>query len=269
MIDALYISASGLRSEQKQIDVISNNVANLQTPGFKRGRVNFVEVAAATVAADPAHAAQGPADAAQAARLAAESAQGNGSRVLSTSTLFTQGELRATRGVYDLAIDGAGFFELSTEDGRSVYTRDGQFRLDAEGALVSIHGPRLAQDIRIPEGAREVRVDAKGEVTAILEGEKERTLLGQIELAGFAAPDLLSSIGDNQFQAGDAAGAPTYGRPGDTGFGQIQQGQVEMANVEMIDEMSALVLAQRAYQLNARVLQASDQILETINNLRR
>lgn len=265
MIDALYISASGLRSEQKQIDVISNNVANLQTPGFKRGRVNFVEVAAATVAADPTQAA----DPAQAARLAAESAAGNGSRALSTSTMFTQGELRATRGVYDLAIDGAGFFELSTDDGRSVYTRDGQFRLDAEGALVSIHGPRLAQDIRIPEGAKEVRVDAKGEITAILEGEKERSVLGQIELAAFAAPDLLSSIGDNQFQADDAAGAPTYGRPGETGFGQLQQGQVEMANVEMIDEMSALVLAQRAYQLNARVLQASDQILETINNLRR
>lgn len=265
MIDALYISASGLRSEQKQIDVISNNVANLQTPGFKRGRANFVEVAAATVAADPGQAA----DPAQAARLAAESVEGNGSRVLSTSTMFTQGELRATRGVYDLAIDGAGFFELSTDDGRSVYTRDGQFRLDAEGALVSIHGPRLAQDIRIPEGAKEVRVDAKGEVTAILEGEKERSVLGQIELAAFAAPDLLTSIGDNQYQAGDAAGAPTYGRPGETGFGQLQQGQVEMANVEMIDEMSALVLAQRAYQLNARVLQASDQILETINNLRR
>lgn len=265
MIDALYISASGLRSEQKQIDVISNNVANLQTPGFKRGRANFVEVAAAAVAADPAQAA----DQAQAARLAAESAAGNGSRVLSTSTMFTQGELRATRGVYDLAIDGAGFFELSTDDGRSVYTRDGQFRLDAEGALVSIHGPRLAQDIRIPEGAKEVRVDAKGEITAILEGEKERSVLGQIELAAFAAPDLLTSIGDNQFQAGDTAGAPTYGRPGETGFGQLQQGQVEMANVEMIDEMSALVLAQRAYQLNARVLQASDQILETINNLRR
>lgn len=262
MIDALYISASGLRSEQKQLDVISNNVANLQTPGFKKGRVNFVEVAAGPAAA-------GGADAAAAEPSAAVEAGGNGTRVLSTSTLFTPGELRSTQGTYDLAIDGAGFFELMTEDGRAVYTRDGQFRLDADGSLKSIHGPRLAQDLRIPEGAKEVRVAENGEVTALLEGEKERSLLGQLELTAFAVPDALISLGDNQFGADDRAGAPSYGRPGETGFGTLQQGQIEMANVEMIDEMSALVLAQRAYQLNARVLQASDQILETINNLRR
>jgi flagellar basal-body rod protein FlgG len=253
MIDALYISASGLRSEQKQIDVISNNVANMQTPGFKRGRVNFVEVAAAATTAEGGQVA----------------AAGNGTRILSTSTLFSPGDLRMTGNALDVAIEGAGFFELEAEDGSLVYTRDGQFRLDAEGYLTTVHGLRLSHSIQIPGDASELRVAANGEVSAKLAGNAERTTLGAIELASFAAPDVLVSVGDNRFTAPDAAGAASYGRPGETGFGKVQQGYVEMSNVEMIDEMSALVLAQRAYQLNARVLQASDQILETINNLRR
>jgi flagellar basal-body rod protein FlgG len=254
MIDALYISASGLRSEQKQIDVISNNVANMQTPGFKRGRVNFVDVATAGVAGNLG--------------MPMES-NGNGTRIHSTSTIFTGGDMRATQNPLDLAIDGAGFFELEAENGGVVYSRDGQFRIDAEGYLVTVQGLRLSQPIQIPKDANNVRVAQSGEVTAVLAGETERSVLGNIELTTFAADDMLVSVGDNRYTASDAAGAPAYGRPGDTGFGTVQQGFVELANVDMVEEMTALVLAQRAYQLNARVLQASDQILETINNLRR
>lgn len=255
MIDALYISASGLRSEQRQIDVISNNVANMQTPGFKRGRVNFVEVATASLGASPSQ--------------SAETSRGNGTRILSTSTLFTPGELRMSRNTFDIAISGAGFFELEAEDGSLVYTRDGQFRVDTDGNLATVHGLPLARGIQIPADATDVLVAANGEVTALLAGDAERSALGTLELATFAAPDMLVSIGDNRFTASESTGTASYGQPGDAGFGQVQQGFVEMANVEMIDEMSALVMAQRAYQLNARVLQASDQILETINNLRR
>lgn len=255
MIDALYISASGLRSEQRQIDVISNNVANMQTPGFKRGRVNFVEVATASMGAS--------------ASQSAETSRGNGTRILSTSTLFTPGELRMSRNTFDIAISGAGFFELEASDGSLVYTRDGQFRVDTDGNLATVHGLPLARGIQIPADATDVLVAANGEVTALLAGDAERSALGTLELAAFAAPDMLVSIGDNRFTASESTGAASYGQPGDAGFGQVQQGFVEMANVEMIDEMSALVMAQRAYQLNARVLQASDQILETINNLRR
>lgn len=254
MIDALYISASGLRSGQKQIDVISNNVANMNTPGFKRGRVNFVEVATAGVAA---------------ATGSQIESTGNGTRIHSTSTMFGEGELRATQNPLDLAILGSGFFEFEAEDGTLVYSRDGQFRLDAEGQLVNVQGLRLSRPVQIPADATQVRVAPNGEVTALLAGQTERTLLGAIELTAFAASDALVAIGDNRFAATEAAGAPAYGRPGDTGFGKVQQGYVEMANVEMVEEMTALVLAQRAYQLNARVLQASDQLLETINNLRR
>ncbi len=254
MIDALYISASGLRSEQKQIDVISNNVANMHTPGFKRGRVNFVDVATAGVAANLG--------------MPMES-NGNGTRIHSTSTIFTGGDLRATQNPLDLAIEGAGFFELEAEDGGMVYSRDGQFRIDAEGYLVTVQGLRLSQPIQIPTDASLVRIAQNGEITALLAGDTERSVLGNIELTMFAAEDMLESVGDNRYVASDAAGAPVYGRPGETGFGKVQQGFVELANVEMVEEMTALVLAQRAYQLNARVLQASDQILETINNLRR
>lgn len=255
MIDALYISASGLRSEQRQIDVISNNVANMQTPGFKRSRVNFVEVASASVAHGTTAADSG--------------ARGHGTRIASTTTLFAPGDLRMTQNPFDLAISGNGFFELEDENGGLVYTRDGQFRLDAEGYLVSVHGSRLAHGFPLPADATDVRIAANGEVTARLAGDPEPILLGTIELANFAAPDVLTPLGNNRFGATDASGAASYGRPGEVGFGAVQQGYVEMANVEMIDEMSALVMAQRAYQLNARVLQASDQVLETINNLRR
>lgn len=249
MIDALHIAASGLRGEQKQIDVISHNVANLQTPGFKRGRANFVEVATA-------------------AALPAREAVGQGTRV-TTSTLFSMGEVRMTRNPLDVAIAGHGFFELEAADGTPVYTRDGQFRLDGEGYLVATNGLRLTRGFAVPHDAQDLRIAANGEVSALLADDAERTVIGAIELALFPAADALESIGHNQFRAPEEAGIATYGVPGEAGLGGLQQGAVEMANVEMIDEMSALVLAQRAYQLNARVLQASDQILETINNLRR
>lgn len=254
MIDALHIAASGLRSEQKQIDVISNNVANLHTPGFKRSRVNFVEVATAGI---------------EAGEGAVADSAGNGTRVLSTSTEFVGGDLRATQNPLDLAIQGEGFFEFEAVDGGLVYSRDGRFRVDAEGYLTNVQGLRLSRSTQIPTDATELRIAQNGEITAKLAGEDTRTVLGQIELAAFAAEDALVALGDNVFGANDAAGAPGYGRPGDTGFGKTQQGYVETANVEMVEEMTALVLAQRAYQLNARVLQASDQLLETINNLRR
>jgi flagellar basal-body rod protein FlgG len=255
MIDALYISASGLRSEQKQIDVISNNVANMQTPGFKRGRVNFVEMASPGISS---------------AGIASSSeSDGNGTRIVSISTLFSPGELKATGNPLDLAIEGEGFFEIETQNGELLYTRDGQFRIDAEGYLVTVDGLGLSKSLQIPPDASDVRIAADGQVTAKMPGETGRTPLGAIEIVVFPAEDALMAVGNNRFSATDSAGAPSYGSPKEVGFGVLQQGYVELANVEMIDEMAALVMAQRAYQLNARVLQASDQILETINNLRR
>jgi flagellar basal-body rod protein FlgG len=259
MIDALYIAASGLRSEQKQIDVISNNVANMQTPGFKRSRVNFADVAGTALPA--AVATDAPA-------RAAEPMPG-GTRISSTISEFDTGELKPSGNPLDLAIDGAGLFELELDNGTVAYTRDGQFRLDGEGTLRTMQGARLANAPQIPLEATDVRVSSAGEISVLMPGDTERSVLGAVELAVFGAADALQSVGDNRYTATLAAGTPTYAVPGEAGSGKLQQGYVEMANVQMIEEMSSLVMAQRAYQLNARVLQAADQVLETINNLRR
>ncbi len=253
MIDALFISATGLRSQQEQIDVISNNVANLQTPGFKKSRVSFAEISGAVPVAEGAM----------------QTASGGGTRIVNTAPVFTAGEYRPTGNDKDLAIDGSGFFELETELGEKVYTRAGQFHANAEGDLVSVHGLRLAQNLQVPHGATELRIAPTGEVTAMLPGETERSEIGVIELAVFAAPDALESLGDNNYAPTTRAGLATFGKPGDPGVGTLQQGYLELANVNLVNEMTQLVMAQRAYQLNARVLQAADQVMETINNLRR
>ena len=255
MIDALHISSSGLRSQQEQIDVISNNVANMQTPGFKRGRVNFAEVASMAMPGESLH--------------GAGSAHGGGSRVASTSLEFGAGALQPTRGALDLAIDGLGFFELEDASGNHFYTRSGQFRLDDQGYLTALNGMRLSAGIQIQADASDLHISTSGEVSALLPGSEERQVLGSIDLVTFTSTEGLEAQGDNVFRATAAAGAPVSSIAGEDGTGKLQQGYLEMANVDMIDEMTGLVLAQRAYQLNARVLQASDQILETINNLRR
>lgn len=254
MIDALYISATGLRSQQEQIDVISNNVANMQTPGFKKSRINFAEISGVMGETQNASAPQ---------------FSGGGTRVMSTMPIFSEGEMRLTQNLTDLAIQGPGFFELENTDGEKLYTRAGQFRIDQEGYLVSVNGMRLAQGVQIPPDAIDLRISPTGEVSARLGNDSERTQIGAIELTTFPSSDSMQAVGENMFAATEGSGAPSFGKPGDAGVGKLQQGYLEMANVDLIDEMTNLVMAQRAYQLNARVLQAADQILETINNLRR
>lgn len=254
MIDALYISATGLRSQQEQIDVISNNVANMQTPGFKKSRVNFAEISGVN---------------GDAQSVTNPQFSGGGTRILSTMSIFSEGEMRLTQNVTDIAIEGNGFFELENADGEKLYTRAGQFRIDQEGYLVSVNGMRLSQGIQIPPDALDLRISLTGEISARLGNDSERTQIGAIELTTFASSDAMQTVGENMFAATEGSGAPSFGKPGDPGIGKLQQGYLEMANVDLIDEMTNLVMAQRAYQLNARVLQAADQILETINNLRR
>lgn len=254
MLDALYISATGLRAQQQQIDVISNNVANLQTPGFKRSRIAFAEMALTPMA--------GNAD-------GLPQAHGAGTSVLATLPVMEMGEMRMTRNPLDLGINGGGFLEVVDANGALFYTRAGQLRVDDEGHLAIAGGQRLASGLQVPPDATGLRISPDGVVFATLGGDTVETELGRIELASFAAPDALQAVGGNLFAATASSGEATLGAPGEAGMGRLLQGFLEMGNVDLIDEMSTLVLAQRAYQLNARVLQASDQILETINNLRR
>lgn len=256
MIEALHIAASGLNSQQQQIDVISNNLANMQTPGYKRSRVAFTDVSSLT----PAQAQQG----------LAVNQLGAGTRISETAPIMVDGALQQTGNTWDLAIQGSGFFEVeSGEGGERLYTRDGQLKVDSDGYLATASGRRLAQGIQIPADATHITVASNGEVSAQLGSDAKATVVGTLQLATFAAPEALRSVGGNFFAATPDSGDPAIGKPGEAGFGTIAQGYVEGSNVDLVGEMSALVLAQRAYQLNARVLQATDQILDTINNLNR
>lgn len=257
MIDALHIAATGLRSGQQQLDTISNNVANLQTPGFKASRVNFADIATPL-----------PALGGTLTTGIAEQRPG-GVRITSISTSFEPGEMRQTGNPLDVAIDGAGFYEFEATDGSLVYSRSGQFRVDEDGFLRNFQGLRLSGDVQVPHDGRDLRISPEGEVSVQMPEELERTVVGSIEVVKFAAADTMRSIGDNLYAVTPQAGTAMYTRAGDDGAGKLRQGQMEMANVEIIEEMSSLVLAQRAYQLNARVLQAADQVMDTINNLRR
>jgi flagellar basal-body rod protein FlgG len=255
MVDALYIAASGLQGEQAQIDTISNNLANMQTPGFKSSRVSFADVATIT----PAQVQQG----------VRNDRAGAGLETLATRPEFTEGTLKQTGSPFDLAIEGPGFLEVETTSGVHVFTRAGQLHVDQEGYLATVNGDRLADEVQIPPDAKDITIDTTGQVSAILGTDVDPTILGRIQLSTFMSPEALQAVGGNAYVPTEQSGDPSIGRPGDDGFGTLRQGMVEQSNVDMVQEMTNLVLAQRAYQLNARVLQAADQILDTINNLRR
>jgi flagellar basal-body rod protein FlgG len=254
MIDALYIATAGLKSQQTQIDTLSNNISNMQTPGFKSKRVAFGDVAVIS----PEQVQAG---------LAPQSA-GAGSEILSTSSIFSQGTMKQTNNVWDVGIQGDGFLEVVDGGGNHLYTRDGQLHVDSEGYLATTGGNRLAQNIQIPPDATHIQIDQSGQIYATVGANPTQTLLGTFELSTFPSPEGLQSVGGNNYAPTQASGDPSVGKPKENGIGTIMQGSLEGSNVDMVSEMSTLVIAQRAYQLNARVLQASDQILDTINNLR-
>ncbi|GAB2785920.1 flagellar hook-basal body protein [Dyella kyungheensis] len=254
MIDALYTATAGLKSQQTQIDTLSNNVSNMQTPGFKAQRVAFGDVAVIS----PGQV--------QAGLLPERS--GAGSEIIATNSLFSQGQMVQTNNTWDIGIQGDGFLEVVDGGGNHLYTRSGQLHVDSEGYLVTSGGNRLAQDIQVPPDATNIQINQNGQIYANVGGAKDATLLGSFELATFPSPTGLQSVGGNNYAATQASGDASIGRPSENGVGSIMQGSLEGSNVDMVSEMATLVVAQRAYQLNARVLQASDQILDTINNLR-
>jgi len=256
VIDSLYIGATGMNAQQQNIDTVANNLANVNTSGFKRSRAEFADLVYRSV------------DAAGVAR-AAPGRLGMGAAVSSNAKMFGAGEIKKTGETYDLAVSGAGFFELVLGDGGLAYTRNGSFRLDKEGFLASADGSRLSSQVQVPPDASEVRIAPDGGVFAKLPNESAETQLGKIELAAFANPAGLNSLGDNLFGATDQSGTPNLGTAGDGGRGQIQQGFLEGSNVKLIDELLGLILAQRAYELNAKVVQASDELLGMANNLHR
>jgi len=259
MIDSLYIGATGMQAQQLNVDVIANNLANVNTAGFKKNRVtfedSFYQVARSTLDAQNLQQNQ--------------VVLGMGTLVSSNSKSFAQGEIKATESPLDLAIQGNGFFEVVLPDGRSAYTRYGSLKVSADGYLSTSSGYQLKQDIQVSADILEVVIDKQGKVSGRSANENELVELGQIELTNFANPEGLDPIGENLYLATSAAGQISSDKAGENGFGSLSQGYLESSNVKLAEEMVNLVLAQRAYELNAKLIQASDEMLSISNNLRR
>ena len=256
MTDALLIAATGMRAEQAQIDTISNNVANLNSTGFRRQVVSFESV---TAALDSASGDVLPATAAS-----------RGAGVIAYESLSQlAGELRRTGEVFDVAIDGNGFLEGLRSDGTPVYTRAGALHVGTDGLLVMQDSVPLSVNIQIPADAEHVTIDPDGRVTVQRAGNALPEEVGQLELASLANPSGLKAVGNNLFVATDDSGEVATGVPGQDGRGLIRQGYLESSNVQLTEELVALMLAQRGFELTSRVAQAADQMMSIVNGLYR
>ncbi len=252
-LDALYSAATGMYAQQTALDNISNNLANVNTPGFKSGRVAFSDLLYTDLTPQQA-AKQG-------------SQEGLGVQVAAIQTQQTQGNLQTTGQPLDLAIQGQGFFEVTQANGTKAYTRAGSFTTDADGNMVTPTGEKLSPPIVVPGNATDTAIAADGTVTATV-GGKTKTL-GQVRIATFPNELGLSSLGDSLFGVTANSGPATLRTPGKDGSGSIESGELEMSNVNATDEMVGMITTQRSYEAVAKVVTASDEMLQTANQLRR
>ncbi|PLX16355.1 MAG: flagellar basal-body rod protein FlgG [Candidatus Muiribacterium halophilum] len=261
MMRSLYTAATGMEAQDLNISVISNNLANVNTTGFKKSRAEFQDLLYQTIreAGTPVVQGQDVPNGIQ---------TGHGVRASATQKIFTQGDFRQTDNPLDLVIEGDGFFQIQMPDGQLGYSRDGAFKIDAEGNVVNSDGFYLEPQITIPEGAEGVAIGIDGTVVATVGGEAQQ--LGQITIARFINPAGLKNIGRNLMVQTTASGAPIGpGVPGLEGRGTIQQGYIEMSNVSVADEMVQMIVAQRAYEVNSKAISTSDQMLGIASSLKR
>lgn len=262
MLRSLWTAASGMEAQQLQIDVISNNLANANTTGFKKSKVNFQDLLYQSLSYP------GAASSAQ-SHLPTGFQVGLGTRPVAVHKLFGQGDFQLTRNELDLAIEGQGFFKIILPSGESAYTRDGAFKLNAQGEVVTSEGYKLEPGISIPQDATAISVGADGTVSVMRPGQTGFSEVGRITLTRFPNPPGLFAVGRNAFMPTDSSGDPVEGTPGDQGLGTLAQGFLEMSNVNIVEEMVAMIVAQRAYEINSKAIQTSDDMLQMVNNLKR
>ncbi len=262
MMQSLYTASTGMLAMQTQIDTTANNIANVNTIGFKKSRAEFADLMyrvmeyAGTSTSDTTKSPTGI-------------EVGLGVRPTAVNKIFSEGSLKQTGNQLDLAITGKGFFKLELPDGTQVYTKNGAFKVDQNGTIVNSDGYTLIPQIVIPPNATNISIGTDGTVTVIQPGQVQATQIGQIQTTAFINPAGLHSMGSNLYLETDASGQPVEGVPGIDGLGTLRQGFVELSNVELVVELTDLITGQRAYDANSKIITTSDQMLQTTNNLKR
>jgi flagellar basal-body rod protein FlgG len=260
MVRSLYSSASGMEAQQANLDVIANNLANVNTTGFKRSKIEFQDLLYETTRTPGAEQGAGT-------QLPTGLQIGHGSRVVATSKVFTEGELTQTGEQLDLAINGDGFFQVQMPDGTLAYTRDGALKRSSTGQVTTSDGLPLQGGFQpIPAGTTSITISSSGEVTTT---SASGTSNFQVQLVRFTNPAGLNSIGGNLYTESLASGTPETGTPNESGYGALQQGYLEMSNVKVVQEMVNMIVAQRAYEVNSKSVQSADEMMQESNNLRR
>ncbi|PWC14282.1 flagellar basal-body rod protein FlgG [Brenneria roseae subsp. americana] len=260
MIRSLWIAKTGLDAQQTNMDVISNNLANVSTNGFKRQRAVFEDLLYQTVR-------QPGAQSSEQTTLPSGLQLGTGVRPVTTERLHSQGNLEQTENSKDVAINGQGFFQIQLPDGTTAYTRDGSFQLDANGQLVTSSGYAVQPAITIPDTALTMTVARDGIVSVTLQGQTAASQVGQLTLSTFINPTGLQSLGENLYQETESSGAPTESTPGQNGAGLLYQGYVETSNVNVAEELVDMIQVQRAYEINSKAVSTSDAMLQRLTQL--
>jgi flagellar basal-body rod protein FlgG len=259
MNPALWIAKTGLEAQQTRMSVVSNNLANVSTTGFKRDRANFEDLFYQTVR-------QPGAQSSEDTILPSGLMRGSGVRVVSTEKLHTQGGVTQTGNSLDVAIEGRGFFQILRPDGSLGYSRDGSFQLDGQGQIVTSNGFLLQPGITVPANSLSITIGQDGTVSVMEPGNAAPTQVGTIQLADFVNPAGLQPMGQNLFTETVASGAPQLSDPGLNGLGTVYQGAVESSNVNVVEEMVNMIETQRAYEINSKAISTADQMLQYLNN---
>ncbi|MCB0281068.1 MAG: flagellar basal-body rod protein FlgG [Calditrichae bacterium] len=259
---ALKTAALGMTAQQLNVDVIANNLANVNTTGFKKSSIEFQDLLYETMQT-------GNRDGRDGNENPSGIQIGLGNRPIATYRSFSEGTISQTGNSLDLAITGNGFFQVEMPDGSQAYTRDGALKVNAQGNIVTNSGLKLIPDISVPENVNGIQITEDGVVKVTLNGETDPQELGQIDLATFMNPAGLEAVGSNLFVATESSGEPLFGTPGEDGMGMLYQGYLEKSNVDVAQEMINLIVAQRAYEINSKAIKTADDIMSMANSLKR
>lgn len=262
MIRALWTAASGMQAQQLNIDVVANNLANVNTTGFKKSRADFQDLMYQNLKSTGSPSTNST-------QVPSGIQVGLGSKAAAVTKIFTPGNISQTGNELDIAIEGDGFYQIQMPDGSTGYSRAGAFKRDSQGRVVNSDGYPLLPEIVIPSNATKINIGNDGTVSVMQAGQSAPTSVGNIQLANFSNPSGLSALGKNIYQPSDSSGNATTGTPGQNGVGTVSQGFLEMSNVSVMEEMVSMITGQRAYEVNSKAVQTADEMLQQANNLKR